>query len=249
MKFAIIAGTGYDNFERELDGIEVITPYGKVNIGILMDQKTEIAILNRHGKDHSIPPHQINYRANIAAFAQLGVKWIYGICAVGSLKGSIKPGDIVLINDFLDMTKTRITSFYDGKDGIVKHLETSNVYSIELNNLFKKYAKGLNIHENGIYVCTEGPRFESKTEIQLYQMLHADVVGMTGIPEALLAKEKNMNYSCISYVTNFCTGVNGPITHKDFNTNVLDKEQLLCHIIKCFQDEKILQVNNHSVFL
>lgn len=249
MKFGLIAGTGYDDFGDNLKHIQVRTEYGNVEAKIIVHNQTEIIFIHRHGLHHSIPPHKINYRANIAALSQLGVKYVYGICAVGSLKKDILPGELVLIDDFLDMTKSRITSFYDGNDGEVKHLETSQVYSKEMNQIFLKHSKSFSVHNHGIYVCTEGPRFESKTEIKLYQMLDADVVGMTNIPEVLLAKEKNMNYSCISYVTNFCTGVSGIITGETLIQNSLNKKQLADTILDCFLDKDISSIQSNTILL
>ncbi|MDO5714953.1 MAG: MTAP family purine nucleoside phosphorylase [Tissierellia bacterium] len=249
IKYGLIAGTGFDNFDRHLEKIKVVTKYGTVLVSLYQEEDFQVAILNRHGNDHVIPPHKINYRNNIAALHQLGVQYIYGICAVGSLHSKIVPGDLVLIEDFLDMTKNRITSFYNGEDSLVKHLEVSKPYSEGLSHLFLEHSSVSNIHKKGIYVCTEGPRFESRIEIKLYQSLGCHVVGMTNIPEVLLANEKNISYACISYVTNYCTGVKGIISADDFKKNKVDKDRLLRSISSCFKDPNILNIQSDSILL
>ncbi|MBP2025214.1 MTAP family purine nucleoside phosphorylase [Peptoniphilus stercorisuis] len=248
-KYAIIAGTGFDTFGSEFETKEIITSYGIVNVKLIKkDENMEVYFLPRHGETHNIAPHKINYRANIKALKLLGVTHIYGICAVGSLKKDLSINSIVLINDFLDMTKNRITTFYDENN--VKHLDVSNPYSDEMNELFIKNSKKYNINpKTGIYVCTEGPRFESATEIKLYQMLNCDVVGMTNIPEVLLANELNINYSCISYVTNYCTGLVSKISNETFDKNSINKNGIINAILDSFNDEDILNITSNSILL
>ncbi len=243
-KFGIIAGTGYDNI---LDGFEkkiFETAYGQAEGAI----KGDVVIMQRHGKGHSVPPHKINYRANIQAMKDLGVQYIFGICAVGSVKKDLPPGSLILNNDFLDFTKNRITTFFDGDDGIVEHLEVSEPYNEELNDLFIKIAKENNckINGKGVYVCTEGPRFETKTEIKMYQYLDCHVCGMTNVPEVLLANERQIVYSCLSFVTNFCTGVGGEISEEEIKSVNFDKKKLLDTILKTFESPEILKIKSKA---
>lgn len=248
-KYAIIAGTGFDTFGSEFETKKVDTSYGIVDIKLIKkDGSMEVYFLPRHKEDHSVAPHKINYRANLKALDLLGVSHIFGICAVGSLKKELDVKSIVLLEDFLDMTKNRITSFYEEEN--VKHLDVSNPYSKGLNDLFIKHSKKYNMSpKTGIYVCTEGPRFESKTEIKLYQMLDCDVVGMTNIPEVLLANELNINYSCISYVTNYCTGLVNEISEETFDKNSTNKEDIINTIFDCFNDLDILKIKSNSILL
>ncbi|RVU55166.1 MTAP family purine nucleoside phosphorylase [Anaerosphaera multitolerans] len=248
-KYAIVAGTGFDNYFKDENEIIVSTDFGNVILNEVFMDGYILYYIPRHGKKHNVSPSNINYRAHAMAIKNLNIDHVYGICAVGSLRKELPVGSIVLNNDFLDMTKNRIYSFYTGD--IVKHLEVSNPYSNDLNRLFylesKKY--NLNVSE-GIYVCTEGPRFESKTEIKLYQMLNCDVVGMTNIPEVLLFNELNISYSCISYVTNYCTGILDTITSDSFNSESIKKDLIIKTIFDCFKkDPKKLKIVSNQILL
>lgn len=248
-KYGIIAGTGFDNFGENYAKKLIKTDYGNVEVTEIFRDDKLIYFIPRHGKKHCVAPHKINYRANIKAFQILGVDFIYGICAVGSLKKDLQIGEIVLVNDFLDMTKNRITSYFS--DNNVKHLDVSDPYSNGLNKLFIEKSKKYNLSpKEGIYVCTEGPRFESKPEIKLYQMLNCDVVGMTNIPEVLLANELNIEYSCISYVTNYCNGLVNEISEHTFEKESKNKNNITNIIFDCFsEDLYTLNIKKDSILL
>lgn len=205
---ALIAGTGFDRFLKPEEEKTVETPFGSRSIYRIQTQNQSFYYLPRHGLDHSVAPHLINYRANLWALKELGVNQILSLCAVGSLNKDFKPGHFVAIEDILDFTKGRTSTFYDGQDRDLRHLDVSNLYSKaltqELENFFSQRQES--IHK-GIYVCTEGPRFETAAEIKFYQMIGGDLVGMTGSPEVFLARELSMNYASLALVTNFCTGV------------------------------------------
>lgn len=248
-KYAIIAGTGFDDYFKDSKEISVSTQYGNVILNEIHFDDFMVYYIPRHGKEHNISPSNINYRANAMAIQKLDIKHVYGICAVGSLKKDLAIGSIVLNTDFLDMTKNRISSFYT--DNNVKHLEVSNIYNSQLNNLFIEESKGTLLSTSkGIYVCTEGPRFESRTEIKLYQLLNCDVVGMTNIPESLLFGELNISYSCVSYITNYCTGVLGNISKDDFNNSNIKKDLIIKTILKCFhKDPYKLNIKSNQILL
>lgn len=205
---ALIAGTGFDRFLKPEEEKIVKTPFGSRSIYRIQIQNQSFYYLPRHGLDHSVAPHLINYRANLWALKELGVDQILSLCAVGSLNKDFKPGHFVAIEDIVDFTKGRTSTFYDGQDHDLRHLDVSNLYSKaltqELENFFSQRQES--IHK-GIYVCTEGPRFETAAEIKFYQMIGGDLVGMTGSPEVFLARELSMNYASLALVTNFCTGV------------------------------------------
>ncbi|VFB16307.1 S-methyl-5'-thioinosine phosphorylase [Urinicoccus massiliensis] len=205
---ALIAGTGFDRFLKPEEEKIVETPFGSRVIYKIQAQDQSFYYLPRHGLDHSVAPHLINYRANLWALKDLGVDKVLSLCAVGSLNKDFKPGNFVAVKDILDFTKGRTSTFYDGQDRDLKHLDVSNLYSKsmvqEIKNFFSQRPESF---QEGIYVCTEGPRFETAAEIKFYQMIGGDLVGMTGSPEVFLARELSMNYASLALVTNFCTGV------------------------------------------
>ena len=216
MEKAIIGGTGVYNAGEGISKI-VKTKYGEVELDILNIHGEEIVFLARHGKGHSVPPHLINYRANIMALKEIGVKYIYSTAAVGSCNENFEPGDVVVIRDFLDFTKGRVNTFFEGGNESVKHVDMSDPYCKNLREKFYNMAKeeGLNIKGDAVYVCTEGPRFETAQEIKMFKALGGDVVGMTSVPEVVLAKELGMCYSTIGIISNWCTGITGEITFHD----------------------------------
>ena len=236
MRKAIIGGTGVYNLEgfnagssaaaafhvSKVEARTVVTEYGDVDVDILSieaavntdgkhaekveDAELEIVFLARHGRDHAVPPHLINYRANMMALKLLEVDEVFATCAVGSMRDDFGLGEVVLLKDFMDFTKTRIQTYFDGS---VKHVIMSSPYCRVLAQSFKDVAKktGIALKGEAIYVCTEGPRFETASEIAMYRQLGGDVVGMTNVPECVLAKELGMCYSAVGIVTNWCTGI------------------------------------------
>jgi len=216
MKRAIIGGTGvYDIGDSTTREIE--TEYGIAVVDVLNINGCEIAFMARHGKGHSVPPHKINYRANMKALEQLGVKYIYATCAVGSLNENYAPGDVVVLKDFMDFTKSRPLTFYEGENKGVAHVAMDAPYCRNLRDKFIHHAKktGLGIKGDAVYVCTEGPRFETASEIKMYKTLGGDVVGMTNVPEVVLAKELGMCYQAVGIITNWCTGIKGQVMEHD----------------------------------
>ncbi|MDC7235251.1 MAG: MTAP family purine nucleoside phosphorylase [Spirochaetales bacterium] len=207
MRKAIIGGTGVYDTPGMSRTETVETKYGPVDVDIVTWEGQEIVFLARHGKGHSVPPHLINYRANMMALKQLEVSHIYATCAVGSCNKNYAPGDTVVMNNFLDFTKVRPVTFFDGEDG-VKHTDMSDPYCKNLRALYKETAagEGFPVKGEAVYVCTEGPRFESAAEIRMYEQMGGDVVGMTNVPEVVLAKELEICYSAVGIITNWCTG-------------------------------------------
>ena len=210
IEVAIIGGSGvYDpemleNIRQET----VTTPYGEVNLQVGTFHGREIAFLARHGNKHTIPPHQINYRANIYALKKIGVKKIISTTAVGSLNPAMNLGDFVLPNQFLDFTNGRVCTFFEGDRGVA-HVAVSNAYCPALRSQIADLGKKLGIHvvNGGTYVCTNGPRYETPAEIKMFSILGGDLVGMTNVPEVTLAQEAEMCYATISMVTNMAAGI------------------------------------------
>jgi len=217
---AIIGGTGvYDmDILTEQREESVSTEYGRVTVASCKFNGLGVAFLPRHGESHAVPPHKINYRANIWALRELGVEWVLATTAVGSFNPEYKPGDLVLIDQFIDFTRNRPYTFYDGEGRGVVHTDFSEPYCPELRGLLRDSAreKGIHIHPRGTYVCTEGPRFETPAEIQMFRQWGADVVGMTNVPEAVLAREAGLCYAVVSLVSNWAAGIKQtPLTHEE----------------------------------
>ena len=235
-KIAIIGGTGiYD--PRILTDIveeEIVTPYGSVQYKQGKYLRHTVAFIPRHGSRHSIPPHLINYRANIWAMKKLGVQDIIATTAVGSLNLSMKPGDFVLVDQFLDFTKTRSGTFYEGGSRGVVHIDMTEPYCPLLREIVLSAGRqtGIPVHAKGTYVCTEGPRFETPAEIKAFSQLGGDLVGMTNVPEVVLAREAEICYSTISMVTNYAAGISPlPLTHGEVLDTMRDNSEKIKKLI------------------
>lgn len=201
----IIGGTGiYEIVEmgKDVETKIIETPYGESpEISIFKLHGKDIAFMPRHAKGHANPPHMINYRANIYAMKKIGVERIIATNAVGSLDLSVKPGDFLIPHDFIDFTKTRAFTFYDTK---TVHIDITEPYCHDLRNNLISSGE---VVPNGVYVCTEGPRFETAAEIAMFKQLGGSVVGMTGIPEAILARELEICYASICMVSNYAASI------------------------------------------
>lgn len=219
---AIIGGTGVYSASGESRKQIVETKYGNVEVNIINIAGEDIVFLARHGSGHSVPPHLINYRANMMALKQIGVNYIYSTAAVGSCNKNYAPGDVVMIKDFIDFTKSRLVTFFEGGVESVKHVDMSEPYCKNMVEKFYAKSKELDLEIKGdaVYVCTEGPRFETASEIKMYKQIGGDVVGMTNVPEVVLAKELGMCYSTIGIITNWCTGISREFTLHDIQGSV-----------------------------
>ena len=206
-KLAIIGGSGlYDVEEfKDRELIKLDTPWGKPSDDILKTKynNKEIYFLPRHGKGHFISPSNINFRANIDAFKQLGVTDIISVSAVGSLKENLEPGKFVIVDQFIDRTFARNKTFFD--EDIVAHVSMAHPTSNGLMNACEDAIKKENIpyQREGTYVVMEGPQFSTLAESNLYRSWKADVIGMTNMPEAKLAREAEIRYASVSMVTDF----------------------------------------------
>lgn len=218
---AVIGGSGVYSLEDiEVSGRRSVdTPYGESPEMVIGKMNgVEVAFMPRHGGSHSTPPHEINYRANIWSLKKLGVKRILATTAVGSLDSEIEPGSFVLLDQFLDFTKDRSRTFYEGEDSEVVHIDMSQPYCPELRGVLLDSFDSLDceVFSDGTYVCTEGPRFETRAEIEMFAELGGDVVGMTNVPESVLARELEICYSTISIVTNYAAGISeDKLTHDE----------------------------------
>ncbi|MGQ9478636.1 MAG: S-methyl-5'-thioinosine phosphorylase [Thermoproteota archaeon] len=263
VKVGIIGGSGLYTLLEAIGHRIIETPFGKtprIEIGYIGEKA--VAFLPRHAKpgslkvSHAVPPSEINYRANIYGLRKLGVERIFTTQAAGSINSDIKPGEFVIVDQVIDMTKRRISTFFNGKTRIkvfkdrplvggVIHVDFTNPYCPELREVLKRSCEEENIryYSKGTYICTEGPRFESPAEIAAYRRLGADVVGMTGYPEVVLARELGMCYASIVMSTNYAAGT-GPakITHEEvkeiFNKNIDNVRRLLARAVKNIPPER-----------
>lgn len=237
LKAAIIGGTGIYRLEGKLKRRQVNTPFGEVEVTVQEEDNREIVFLARHGTQHNTPPHKVNYRANIWALKELGVTHVFATNAVGSLNLQYKPGELVIFTDFIDFTKNRVFTFFDGQEGVI-HTSMADPYCRELRRIIAEQAPQHEIQFAGeaVYVGTEGPRFETAAEIRMYQKLGADVVGMTGVPEVVLAKELGLCYGGIGIITNWATGIAHDHRLDEImaavNQNKVNLTNLFIHIIK-----------------
>lgn len=218
---AIIGGTGLERLPPEfvVEPIHVETPSGTAVAALARRKGEEFIFLPRHGEAHQIAPHQIHYRANIAALRQLGVTRILATNAVGSLRPDLLPGSLVLFSDFIDFTRHRPLSFWDGIPSVeasVVHTDFSVPYCPDLRRAVQQAASSqqMQLRPVGVYLCTDGPRFETPAEVRLFAQWGADVVGMTGLPEAIFAREAGICYAAIGIVTNLGAGLSeAPVDH------------------------------------
>jgi len=208
----IITGTGVTEQFTLGEPRRVRTRYGPSVV--YRSEELGAYVLPRHGAAHRAPPHGINYRANIAAFEQLGVGAVIATSAVGSMDRELGVGEVGLVDQFIDFTKHRQETFFDR--GVV-HTDMTNPYSRHLNRELLAAAKrmGLKVKPGLVYVCAEGPRFETAAEIRMFRTLGGDVVGMTGVPEVVLANEKKIEYASVVIATNWAAGMQAKVSHEE----------------------------------
>ena len=209
---AVIGGSGLYNFP----GLEnttrhaVDTPYGPASGDVVLGDFAgkRIAFLARHGESHTLPPHRVNYRANLWALHSLGARRVIGVNAVGGIRGDMGPRVIVVPDQLIDYTHGRYTSYCDVEGAEVKHIDFSEPYteSLRVSLLAAARAAGIAAIGGGCYGATQGPRLETRAEIARMKRDGCDLVGMTGMPEAALARELELEYACLALVANFAAG-------------------------------------------
>jgi 5'-methylthioadenosine phosphorylase len=216
---AVITGTGIAlPADFHVEPIEVHTRYGTAHPMRAAKGGEDLIFLPRHGRDHVLLPHQINHRANIAALAKLGVERIFATNAVGALRKDLPPGSLVLLSDFIDFTRSKTVTMHapsTAEDLPHAHTDFSQPYCPELRSVLLAQAaeRALPIHGEGTYICVDGPRFETPAEVRLFASWGADVVGMTGLPEAILARECGICYAAVAIVANLGTGLSTTPLH------------------------------------
>lgn len=226
-KIAIIGGTGLTS----LAGVEITetkevdTPYGSPSGALSFGQMgdKEIIFLPRHGNPHTIPPHKINYRANIHALKENDVMDIIAVNAVGGITSEMRPGRIVIPEQIIDYTYDRKHTFFEDELDKVTHIDFTNPYNSDLGKQIATASlmSGLDVFIGGVYAATQGPRLETASEVNKLEKDGCDIVGMTGMPEAALARELDINYACLALVVNWAAGkTDGAITMEVIELNL-----------------------------
>ncbi|GAC1560596.1 MAG: S-methyl-5'-thioadenosine phosphorylase [Polyangiales bacterium] len=207
----VLGGSGLYEIDglRDVTEIDADTPFGKpsdvIVKGTLVDDttRTTLLFLPRHGRGHKVPPHQINYRANVCALKKSGATHLVSVSAVGSMKEEIEPGQLVVPDQFIDLTKKRITTFFE--DGLAGHVPFADpVCALLAKALGDAGDKtGARVHRGGTYVCMEGPQFSTRAESRLYRSWGVSVIGMTSMPEAKLAREAELPFATLALATDY----------------------------------------------
>ncbi len=245
-KIGIFGGSGFYSFLENVEEYEIETPYGKTSdkiaVGKIADKS--VAFMARHGKEHSITPENVNYRANIYAMKQIGCKCIISPCAAGSLQKEIKPGDIVFCDQFVDWTfGRRKDTFFEGPK--VLHVSAAETYCSKLRELAINSAEklGLKYHKTGTVVVINGPRFSTKAESKFFTSQGWGVINMTQYPESYLAREADMCPLNISLITDYDAGLvsdTEPVSHSAvievFKNNIENLKSLLVQIVTDFEE-------------
>jgi 5'-methylthioadenosine phosphorylase len=204
----VIGGSGLYELEQltDVQELETTTAFGTPSDAIIAGTlgSTRLLFLPRHGRGHRIPPHRINYRANILALKMAGAEQILSVSAVGSMKEDIHPGDMIIVDQFIDRTRHRLDTFFDD-DGVVAHVEFAEPVDSLLASSLAGAANrvGATVHEGGTYVCIEGPQFSTRAESELYRSWGVSVIGMTNMPEARLAREAELPYATLAMATDY----------------------------------------------
>ncbi|WP_457678042.1 S-methyl-5'-thioadenosine phosphorylase [Thermovibrio sp.] len=248
MKIGVIGGSGLYQIEglTEVKEIRLETPFGKPSDAYIYGKLAgkEVYFLPRHGRGHTYLPSEVPYRANIYGFKMLGVDCIISVSAVGSMKEEIKPGDFVIVTQYFDRTKNRPSTFFG--NGIVAHIPFDKPTCPYLNKIVYEACleEGIPVHKEGTYICIEGPQFSTKAESKIYRSWGVDVIGMTNIPEAKLAREAEIPYSAIALATDYDVWKEGEEVNVEkvlatMARNVENAKKVLKRVIETIKPEDI----------
>jgi 5'-methylthioadenosine phosphorylase len=246
-EIGIFGGSGFYDFLEDITEVNVDTPYGEPSAPIALGhiEKRSVAFLPRHGSKHELPPHKINFRANLWALKELGVARIMGPCAAGSLKEDVRPGEFVISDQLVDRTRGRVDTFYDGP--ATTHVSFADPYCPELRQVAIDSAKRrrISVHERGTVVTIQGPRFSTRAESKWYQAAGWEVINMTQYPEAYLARELEMCYANIALITDYDVGIEGEtaaVSHEEvlrvFQSNIDKLRELLFELVPRIPTER-----------
>lgn len=223
MKIGLVTGTGFYTLPnlKETTKEKVHTPFGSVDVEVGEVSGREVVFIPRHGKQHTIAPSDINYRANLYALYKKGVKIILATAVSGSLNIDWKPGTFVFLEQFLDFTYGRHYTFYP-LDGKLAHVDVTDPYCVETRKYIQQAAKefAIDIRRGGVYSCFNGPRFETSAEISMVKLLGGNLVGQTGFPECVLARELAISYASVAIVSNLAAGMGDTVTATEVSDNL-----------------------------
>lgn len=242
----IFGGSGFYKFLDDIKEVKIDTPYGETSDALMIGKIAgkDVAFMPRHGRNHTIAPHKVNYRANVWAMKEAGCKVVISPCAAGSLQKHIKPGDIVICDQYVDRTSGRLDTFFEL--GEIKHVSSADPYCSDLREIAIKSAKDLNLdcHDKGTIVVIQGPRFNTKAESAFYTNQGWEVINMTQYPEVHLVKELGMKPLNISLITDYDAGLIAdcePVSHeavmKIFADNIVKLRKLLFSIVENIPNE------------
>ncbi len=250
----IFGGSGLYKFFEHGKWIDVKTPYGKPSDKIFLTEYKgkKIAFLPRHGRKHQFPPHKINYQANLFAFKKLGVKRIIAPAAAGSLQPNVKRGDFVVCDQFVDRTRNRKHTFFDGPKTV--HISSADSYCPELRKIAIKACQKnkVRVHKKGAVVVIQGPRFSTRAESKWFSKMGWEVINMTQYPEAILARELEMCYVNISLITDYDVGLEGqrgikPVTTEEvikvFKQNTENVKKVILDMIEMMPEKQNCKCN------
>lgn len=251
----IFGGSGFYKFLDNIEEVFIDTPYGKTSDAIMLGAigGKKVAFMPRHGRNHSIAPHKVNYRANVWAMKEIGCKRVISPCAAGSLQKHVKPGDIVFCDQYVNWTNGRLDTFFDKED--IQHISSAEPYCPQMREIAIKCADelGYSVHKTGTVVVIQGPRFNTKAESAFFTRQGWEVINMTQYPEAHLVKELNMCPLNISLITDYDAGLVAecePVSHeavmKVFSDNIQKLQKLLFKIVESVDDTKTCSCDNQA---
>lgn len=239
-QYAILGGSGFHAFGSDAPGRPVTTAYGRPSAAPrpLSYGKTTVWFLGRHGDAHDIPPHRINYRANLAALRLLGVEQVISLNTVGVITRGCYPGQLAVPDQILDYTWGRDHSIHDGLSASLDHIDFTEPFDSRLRQEILAAAQAADVlcHDGGVYAVTQGPRLETAAEVDRLERDGADYVGMTAMPEAAIARELDMNYACLSLIVNFAAGRGEKAIHADIEASLLAAKMQSMRVLKALFD-------------
>lgn len=211
--YAVIGGSGFYSLSDDTTELDIDTPYGATSdkVTIVTVAGRRVAFMPRHGSEHTVPAHAVNFRANLWALHSLGVRGVIAPCSVGSLRADVHPGEMVVLDNLIDRTTGRADTYFDGDDGVVNHIGFAEPYDPTLRAAAIEAcrANDVVVHEQGTVVVINGPRFSTRAESRWFGSMGASVVNMTQYPEAALAAELALPYCGIALVTDYDAGIEG----------------------------------------
>jgi purine nucleoside phosphorylase len=224
-KWALVAGSGFADFASLPPGRELVTAYGSPSAPLRQIDLggQSVWVLLRHGDRHEIPPHRINYRANLAALKLLNVKHVVALNTVGVVRAGIAPGELAVPDQLIDYTYRRDHSIHDGSSARLGHIDFTEPFCGTLRGRLLEAARAAEVpcHGGGVYAVTQGPRLETAAEVDRLERDGADFIGMTAMPEASLAMEMQLNYACLSLIVNYAAGRGEKAIHEDIEASLL----------------------------